>query len=732
MLATLLLTALVGFGHADSRSISSFQDAPATALQNDPDAATIEANRLARLAEIATALQDPESDAVALATEAVRLAGFVIWDEDRKPLAEPLGLPRANLAITDVELREYTTMFREGHTVMRDDLIGAVDVLYHSLGAEGSTAPFVFDWLRTGTNTSNPSARALMMFLRFLGDARAGAAGRFEGEADIALDPLQALLILRVVTEDIGTPLRRAIARGEIGPTVGGADKEETPRGPFLEPEFADAPGWAEDAYVSGYTGLFGEVVQGIGKWGKGVSDGIGKANALASIAKFIATYAFLRGEVLVEGRGQPLVRTKDSDAGEQRTLVARFWIDGSRVTDWMKDHRQVVAIAGLDLDMPKSGALKNVLTEWDIHQSQHSSKYHLIQTVRGEGDISKVKTDEQGEARIHVEGCPQPVALDPKKVMPLDKFVDMVVSPQVKSTEMQQDLVDAVTGAIGIKGGPAGFITPVIETLYRLKWKGGRKFRLQVRDWQSGVSIGQAEITLRASGSRFSRNSSNQMHLDRTQVYRDVEMQVMGLEQPPPLDPNLAKLLPANVRQQMEEGYKQMAELAKKRSFLSQGPGTAELHIHDSMHGVGEENECSDASMSVTKTVDADAILEWNSDEAVMSGLQFTIEVDLEKRTATLNLQMQANATTKTTTTVRGKKKTSESTDHMTIFSGVTIDPPYDKAIVIPLKETEVRDMEISNYYGSLPVPFHFGPGGSYRGAAIVSYSVTRKLAPK
>lgn len=737
MLAALLLTALAGLGHADTCPPMSFQDAPAAVQQPAANALIEDTARLARLAAIATALQDPESDAVVLATEAVRLAGFVIWDEDRKPLAEPLGAPRANLAITDAELRDYVRMLRDGHTVMRDDLIGAIDVLYHTLDAEGSAAPFVLDWLRTGTNTSNASARALVTFLRALGESRAGAEGRIEGEADVELDPLQALLILRVTTEDIGTPLRRAMARGEIGPASGDAGKEEQPRGPFPEnafgdTPFADAPGWAEDAYVGGYTGLFGEVVQGIGKWGKGLADGVGKANALMSIAKFIATYAYLRGEVSVEGRGQPLVRTKDRDAGEQRTLKARFWIDGTRVTDWMKDHRQIVALAGLDLDMPKTGALKNVLTEWDIKQDQHSSKYHLIQTVRGEGDLSKVKTDEQGEARIRVEGCPQPVVLDPKKVMPLEKSVSMVVSPQVKSTEMQQDLVDAVTGAIGIKGGPAGFITPVIETLYRLKWKGGQKFRLYVRDWQSGESIGQAEITLRASGSRFSRRSSNQTQINRSLIFRDVEMQVIGVEMPPPLDPQMLKFMPAKVREQMEAGYKQMAEMAKKRSFMAKGPGTAELHIHDSMYGVGEGDGCSDESEAVRRTYDADSVLEWNSDEAVMTGLQFMIEVDLEKRTAKLQLVMQAEAKEKSTVTVRGKSKTTESEEHMGVFSHLTIDPPFDAGIEMPLKETEVRDMTINNYYGAVSVPVHFGPNGAYSGTAIVSYSVTRKVAAK
>ncbi|MBL8736465.1 MAG: hypothetical protein JNL12_08580, partial [Planctomycetes bacterium] len=46
--------------------------------------------RLARLAAIAASLQDPATDGPALATEAARLCGFVIWNENREVQAEPL------------------------------------------------------------------------------------------------------------------------------------------------------------------------------------------------------------------------------------------------------------------------------------------------------------------------------------------------------------------------------------------------------------------------------------------------------------------------------------------------------------------------------------------------------------------------------------------------------------------------------------------------------------------
>lgn len=735
MLTTFLTAAFAVLGlTAAALPVPFPQDPPAAAAPATPATPLDEGARLNRLVELAALLQDTQLEAAPLATEAVRLAGFTIWDEDRTPLAEPLGAPRLGLAITDAELRAYSTMLRDGQRVQRDDLIAGIDVLYQQLGAEGSVRAFVLDWLRRGADSGNPSVRALTALLQALGNQHGGEAGRLDGDADVELDPLQALLMLRVLTEDLNTPLRRAIGRGEFAADAQtGTEKKKGPAVPAADGAwFEEPPGWAEDAYAGGITGLFGEVAGKIGEWGKSVSDGLGKANALMSIAKFIATYTFLRGEVTVALPGQPLVRTKDADPGEQRTLVARFWIDGTRVTDWLKEHRKLVALAGLDVDMPKTGPLKGIETEWDIKQSHVTTKTHLIQTVRGTPDISKIKSDENGEARITVEGCPQPVPLDPKKVMPLTKIVPIVVTPQVKGTEMQQDLVDAVTGAIGIKGGPSGWLTPVMEVLYRMKWKGGVHFDLHVLDWQSGESIGQGEITIRADGHRYTRTTAHTMSIARSLKFTDVQMTVVGAEPPPPLDPAVLKMMPATYREQMEKGFQQMAELARQRAFYSSAPGQAEMHLQDREFSRGEGDGCVDANEETRTTRDGDATTVFGSEEAVISGCSFLVNCDLEQRTATLQLRMMTKVHEVTRIKNGARETQIESDGSMSIFDGLTLLPPFDKGIVIPLQETEIREMDACNYYGVVRVPFRFGPGDRYQGTALVSYSVTRKVTPK
>jgi len=688
-------------------------------------------DRLARLAAIAAALQDTTADGEALAIEAARLCGFVIWNEQREVVAEPLVQPRLCLAVTPAELRGAVAMLRSGHRVGRDDLLAGIDVLYASLSLPGSAIPPAKAWLQFGEGAANPSARALWCFLDDLGVQHGAAIG---GADDFELDPLQALLVVRVLSEDLATPLRQALRRGEIGvPSLAPSDRGDKPKGPFAaighadEIAFADAPGWAEDAYVGGITGLFGEVVEGLGKVGKGISDGVGKANAIMTIGKFLLTYTFLKGRVWDDDPDNPLVRTKDRDPGARCTLYAAFWIDGSKVTDWLKDHRQLAALAGLDLDMPRSGPLKGLETEWDIKQSHYTTKTHLIQTVRGQGDISKIKTNDEGIASIAVEGCPQQKPLEPTEAMPIDKTVRIVVTPQVKGTEMQQDLVDAVTGAIGIKGGGVGLLTPVIECLYRMKWKGGVVYDLQVRDWVAGETIGQAEVTLQASGSRFSRTSSYRVRVDRKLVFRDVTMDVHGVEAPVPIDPQILRFLPETQRKQMEEGMKQMAELAKKRLFVASKPGHVEVRVHDAESARGEEEGCSDGTNERTSSCDGDSEYELGDQSGGV--FYFTVDCDLEKKVAKLRLMAPAHCKEIVfERSGRGPGSRVERDVDRDVFGGLELLAPANgNEITMPLQDTPGVDPGVVHYYGVASVPVKFGRG--YKGTAIVSWSVHRKV---
>ncbi|MBC8066303.1 MAG: hypothetical protein H7Y17_15845, partial [Chlorobia bacterium] len=406
-----------------------------------------------RLSEIATQLKEGKSDGATLLNEAVRLCGFSVWSEDRTRLAEPLTSPGLDLAITDKEIAGFAELYKRQNRVELADLVAAFDPIYREAGGKKGLPFFVDKLVRGNLFKDKQAPRLLASFLQDLARTH-GEPNDVPVTMTSQLDPIQALLIMRVVTEEIRVPLRKA-GKPELYASI--------------HPEYAqeENPGWAEDAFAGGITGLFEEVVGGIGEIGGKVTNAVGKANALAAITKFILTYQFLRGEMTLEGKGQPLIRTKDEVAGDERTTVARFYIDGTGVTDWLKDNRKYFHILGLDLDTPKTGPLKKVETYWRLSQSYKYATKQLVQAVRGTTDLSRLKTNDAGEARVTWEGKPQPKKINPKKAMPVMKSVWISVSPQVKSVEVQQDLVDAVTGAIGIKDGPVGAISPIMEILY-------------------------------------------------------------------------------------------------------------------------------------------------------------------------------------------------------------------------------------------------------------------------
>jgi hypothetical protein len=673
-----------------------------------------ESERINRLSEIARLLQDPKEDTVALLTEAARLCGFAIWTEDRAKIADPSGAPRLKLAVTDAEIREYAEMFRTGDSVVLNDLIAMVDVVYKGIGSEPSCGPMIMEWLQNGGRSENPSVRALTSFLQSLSAYRGGGSASLFETGNESLDPIQSLLILRVVTEEIGGALRKALAKEKPPPRSASFNHAQ---------QAGEAPGWAEDAFAGGITGLWDHLTPGTGLEAYG--EKVGKANAILSIVKFIATYIFLKGDVRVEAPGQPLIRTMDFHAGEVRKVVARFWIDGMKVTDWMKDHRVLVAFAGLDLDMPKSGALKGVPTDWAVDQSNLVA-HQLIQTTRGTGALHNRMTDEKGEASVEWEGFPQPVVLDPKKVMPMPKQARITVIPSVKEIGMQQDLVDAVTGAIGIRGGPVGFITPLMEMLYRLKWTGSASLVLQVRDWNQADTIGQLSISMRESWSRIRYTTAERHTIDRSLVYTDVGMQVIGGEPPPAIDPRVFTHASPEERKQMEAGLKQMAEMAKKRQFYGTGPGAMHYSINDVRWKRGPDDECdsTDETTRATTWIGSDT-----RDYAPTD--KFQVSVDLEKKIVTVSadslLKVKFVEITKTGK-ITGRQ---DKDDVKSIFFGLKLLPPFDrdKPIEIPLKETKVIDSDATNYYGAVTIPFTYGAVTEYKGNIILSYSVTRKV---
>lgn len=670
-----------------------------------------------RLTEIAQALKDKKSDGVSLLTEAVRLCGFSIWNEDRTRLQEPTTTPPLNLAITDKEIAGYVELFRRGDRVAVADVVNSLDPIYRSVQGAKGLQNYAYQVVWSNIFSKKEAPKLLAVLIQELGRTHEVATDTPVG-LNSQLDPIQALLVLRVLTEEMRVPIMRHNAKH---PEVFASVNEEATQD--------EAPGWAEDAFAGGITGLFDEVVGRLGETGGKITGAVGKANALAAISKFLLTYKFLRGEITLEGKGQPLIRTKDFDAGDERTTVARFYIDGTAATDWIKENRKYFHAIGMDPDMPKSGALKGVQTFWEVDQSAKYATKQLIQAVRGTTDLSKLKTDDEGKASVTWEGKPQPKKIDPKKAMPVMKSVWIHVAPQVKTVEMQQDLVDAVMTAIGLRGGASGVLTPIMEILYRMKWHAPAHFELQVRDWVEGETIGQLTVEAKGSGNSFGKERSFRSTIDHTLTISDYTMGVSGFEQLPTFDEATLKKFPPDVRKQVEAGMKEQREQAKKRSFHGTGPGTATIKINDTNGWHAVFHECGGSQTNTGQEAWVGSRTEELKQYAGDFG--FSVEANLETKVALLKF----NGFVEGVHTLVSGKESQRNNRRLDMRSNIKFASDLidgNGQIKLPLKETPLPNQLASNYHGTATIPFTFGPGNQFKGSMIVSFSVTRKMPPK
>lgn len=669
-----------------------------------------------RLTTIAQSLHDKKQDGVSLLTEAIRLCGFSVWSEERQRLHDPLTSPSLNLAVTDKEISGFLELYRRKDRVAASDVANSLDPIYRSIKGAKGLQGYVQQLVQGNLYGKKEAPQLLSLFIQELGRTHDSPADNPVALTS-QLDAIQALLVLRVLTEEMRVPLVRHELRNQD--LMASLD----------EAAFEDAPGWAEDAFAGGITGLWDEVVGKLGETGGKVTGAVGKANALAAVSKFLLTYKFLRGEITLEGKGQPLIRTKDFDAGDERTTAARFYIDGTAATDWIKDNRKYFHALGIDPDMPKTGPLKGVQTFWEVDQSAKYATKQLIQAVRGTTDLSKLKTDDTGKAAVTWEGKPQPKKIDPKKAMPVMKSVWIHVAPQVKTVEMQQDLVDAVMTAIGLRGGGTAVLTPIMEILYRMKWHAPAHFELQIRDWVEGETYGQLTVEARGSGSSFGKERSYRMTIDHSLAISDYTMQIHGIEQPITFSEADLKRFPPDVRKQVEAGMKEQREAAKKRTFAGIGPGLATMKINDtnSWHSVfydcgGSQTSTGQQAWTGERT---EALKEYIGD------FNFTVEANLETKIATLRYQGFLEGVH---TLVSGREN-QRNQKRFGMDVNIKFEPDLVDArgqITLPLKETPLPNQQASNYYGSVSIPFKFGPKYEFKGTMIVSYSVTRKLPPK
>jgi hypothetical protein len=689
-----------------------------------------EGPRLERLSVIAGQIHDPDANTAELMTEAARLCGFSIWKENREKVFQPTGQPKLGIAITEEEIKWFSLMQKDGQSFTYGSVIDALDVMYHHLGGDGSVGSILKKNFKEAHLGKNPSLRAWNSFLVAANRQNPNQVESTYASPDSRLSPVEVLFLMRVVTEEMCEPLR-------IWLNKKGSQIPYASTSPHVQ--MGVAPGFVEDGISAEMMELFDKLVEQIESQTSSLSalDKIakykeitGRVNATLMLIKFIETFATLKCDFKVENPGQPLIRTTNRSSGQTRTVDAHWYCDAPALTDWAKDHRWVFHTLGIDPDAPHSGDLKDVETDWQIVRNGNI----LDVPVQTHVDMSKVKTDDKGVAKVAFEGKPQRMDFNPNQIAPEDKTVQLQVTPQVKSTSMSQDLVDAVTGALGIYkganggglGAVTGILSPVIESIYRLKWFGTKGYKLQVRDWIPFETRGSITILIKGFGSTTNSGGHYWEKIDRRIEFHDVVMEDLG--SPPPPELKLDPSTPASIRTQMEEAYRTLLEAANRRPIVAEGPGDCFLTVNDgagvdrtagSCEVGGIESSESSTIGTLKKTFSAGDLFSGKMDEDI----GFAVTLDLNKMEAIVQAEDGVPAVVKRTSSDSGAIVTTTSDQVVKLLNVITFS---SDGLKVPVQRVQGPGTKQALYSGARTgIPFHFGPDGRYNG----SYAVVFKL---
>ncbi len=478
-------------GSSGTKPADPVPGARGSALRDPRESGTYIENREGvplRLTRLSALLRERPSNSADLIREAVLLCGFSIRDENKRLLQPPQG-PPIHLSVTDQELRLISKMQQEGHAVSLENLAQSIDPLLSTLGKTQGLRHILLSRLDSGRSSHDPALRNTFEFLcDNMVDSKGDLVARAEATPDIVLSPIQALLILRLLSEDIKADFRRGQQKANLLASIHAA--------PYGASDVLTLPtDQYEDLYVGNvlllYGSLFSQQLETLAtESAEAYGETVGTIQLISSLPKFILTFRFLKIEATVLPPGNPLTRTTSTrDVGEIRTIRARVFNDGTAATDWVKENRKALVGLGFDFDLPHSGPLKGVETEWDITQSRMYATKQLVETVRGTPTIDRILTNADGIAEVTFQGKAQPVSL-PRVLAPVLKEVPINISAQTKSNEASQAYVDSLMGSIGLisASGGAGVVKSLVPTLmeclYRMKWHAGGRVVLEVKDW--------------------------------------------------------------------------------------------------------------------------------------------------------------------------------------------------------------------------------------------------------
>lgn len=414
---------------------------------------------------------------------AIERSGFGVREPElnneivRKPMQ-----PSQGVAFMAGEVLAIHRLLTRGHNVHLDDLGAAL--------AQAS-APVIApdpvrttDGIRAGIRESAMSDKATVRFwARFIVELGKQGPYRYDllnpqDSAIAQLDPVQtAFITLRLIGDLAG--VRHKLS----GATAAKVTESRIVRAGMLPMDFppsvlallavgkdcnlGNAESTMMDATASATTFAFGELVNRFASEAaaKAVSKFTAAIGASLGFLKFFAVGALTEAKLELLDGSNTLKRTKSrSRPGEEKQVKATIKLNSGGLR-YLNCARIAMNAAGVDLTVGNDGPVQGATVSWMIGRREGegamaSAKNALIQYHSG--NITRTKTNDDGEVIVTIEGKPQKYDLPPD-AEEVKKPATIKIKYSLKESSLTQDLVDAVSS---LASGPAGVAAELLTRM--------------------------------------------------------------------------------------------------------------------------------------------------------------------------------------------------------------------------------------------------------------------------
>lgn len=491
------------------------------------------------IAFLATKIAAKNGESVPALLTALQMSGFFVTGKDGRTILAPTDAKGQGITVNGWEVASVAKMLGDGKTTTLGELEKSLRLVPKLKNAP--IARSVINGLQINvSNAQNPFLRNWARLIVELGKSspQKNDLSSISASETAPLDALQNFLILRRIygdffafAEKIKSKTTRGAAKQKSANFVNAEySRDETGNFAFSKAKFSeetftpvtiaavDAPcqmnGDAPlvlDAVATGLGSGFGALTgyldgalgsEMLGKY----TEIVGIANIILAYAKFMQTYASLETKITLED-SPPLVRTKNSRPGERKNLKAEVKMN---VGNWQMYNclRTAINLIGIDFAVASDGAVSGAGVQWHLDEGGAGDVYSNDGGLTGKeqivgltqdgaqiqqpgtstgtggtrvGNATYTKTDDNGIARIILEGSPQKNA-KVYKVTPVMKQAKVSTTIKLKAGDLRSDSVD-VTGQV--LGGIPGLITMPLELLYRLDWISTAFLTVPVKDWE-------------------------------------------------------------------------------------------------------------------------------------------------------------------------------------------------------------------------------------------------------